>query len=198
MRIPPVGCLFLPDEKSELIQYVAHITKVTHSSDITIAGACMIAHAVSCAMIYKDFDEILQSVYSIEQEARALGADTINPSLVARTKLGIEFAKRYKDQDESFLEAIYQIIGCGVTISESVPAALAIAYYAKDVKHCSLLCANLGGDTDTIGAMACAICGAYQGYTALDSSWVELINEANDVNLMEYVDALAKQRGGVM
>ncbi|RXD25634.1 ADP-ribosylglycohydrolase family protein, partial [Acinetobacter baumannii] len=63
---------------------------------------------------------------------------------------------------------------------------------------CSLLCANLGGDTDTIGAMACAICGAYQGYTALDSSWVELINEANDVNLMEYVDALAKQRGGVM
>ncbi len=46
--------------------------------------------------------------------------------------------------------------------------------------------------------MACAICGAYQGYTALDSSWVELINEANDVNLMEYVDALAKQRGGVM
>lgn len=198
MRIPPVGCLFLPDEKSELIQYVAHITKVTHSSDITIAGACMIAHAVSCAMIYKDFDEILQSVYSIEQEALALGADTINPSLVARTKLGIEFAKRYKDQDESFLEAIYQIIGCGVTISESVPAALAIAYYAKDVKHCSLLCANLGGDTDTIGAMACAICGAYQGYTALDSSWVELINEANDVNLMEYVDALAKQRGGVM
>lgn len=198
MRIPPVGCLFLPDEKSELIQYVAHITKVTHSSDITIAGACMIAHAVSCAMIYKDFDEILQSVYSIEQEARALGADTINPSLVARTKLGIEFAKRYKDQDESFLEAIYQIIGCGVTISESVPAALAIAYYAKDVKHCSLLCANLGGDTDTIGAMACAICGAYQGYTALDSSWVELINEANDVNLMEYVDALAEQRGGVM
>ena len=46
--------------------------------------------------------------------------------------------------------------------------------------------------------MACAICGAYQGYTALDSSSVELINEANDVNLMEYVDALAKQRGGVM
>ena len=49
-------------------------------------------------------------------------------------------------------------------MSESVPAALSIAYYAQNVEHCSLLCANLGGDTDTIGAMACAICGAYQGY----------------------------------
>lgn len=195
MRIPPVGCLFSPDEKSELIQYVAHITKVTHSSDITIAGACMIAHAVSCAMMTDDFDQILESVYSIEQEALALGADTINPSLVARTKLGVQLAQTYQNHDEEFLQAIYDIIGCGVTISESVPAALAIAYYAKDVKHCSLLCANIGGDTDTIGAMACAICGAYQGYAAIDSSWITLINEANDVNLMGYVDVLVEQRG---
>lgn len=195
MRIPPIGCLFSPDQKSELIQYVYDITKVTHSSDITIAGACMIAHAVSCAMIYKDFDQILESVYSIEAQARALGADTINPSLVARTKLGIELAKRYKDQDENFLENIYQIIGCGVSISESVPAALSIAYYAQDVKCCSLLCANIGGDTDTIGAMACAICGAYEGYAAIDSSWITLINGANEINLMEYVNVLMQHRG---
>lgn len=195
MRIPPVGCLFTPDQKTELIQYVYEITKVTHSSDITVAGACMIAHAVSCAMTYENFDQILESVYSIETKARALGADTIHPSLVARTKLGVALAKTYQNQDEKFLENIYQIIGCGVAISESVPAALSIAYYANDVKHCSLLCANIGGDTDTIGAMACAICGAYQGYEAIDSSWIELINEANDINLMPYVNVLVKHRG---
>ena len=61
------------------------------------------------------------------------------------------------------MENLYNLVGAGVNTSESVPAALAIAYYGFDVKKCALLCANLGGDTDTIGAMATAICGAAQG-----------------------------------
>ena len=64
-------------------------------------------------------------------------------------------------------------------ISESIPAALAIAYYAQDVKTCALLCANLGGDTDTIGAMATAICGAKNGVAAIDPEWRQTIDQEN-------------------
>lgn len=197
MRIAPIGCLFHPTQKSKLINFVSQISKVTHSSDVTIAGACMIAAAVSGAMVYENFDQILEFVYSTEAPARALGFETINPSLSARTHLGIELAKKYAGDDESFLESIYQIIGCGVLVSESVPAALSIAYYAKDVEHCSLLCANLGGDTDTIGAMACAIRGAYEGYTSIRPELIEAIKTANSVDFMTYAQYLNQARGNI-
>lgn len=195
MRIAPIGCLFTPAQKEELIRYVAKISKVTHSSDITIAGACMIAAAVSAAMFFDNFDDIMEFVYSIEEPAKDLGAETINPSLVARTKMGIHLATTLKNQDESFLDAIYQTIGAGVLMSESVPTALAIAYYARDVEHCSLLCANLGGDTDTIGAMSCAIRGAYDGYSNLNPTFIEMIDTANQVDLVRYAQNLNHFRG---
>ncbi|WP_220267872.1 ADP-ribosylglycohydrolase family protein, partial [Enterobacter sp. Colony194] len=38
---------------------------------------------------------------------------------------------------------------------ESVPCAIAMVELAQtDPNRCAILCANLGGDTDTIGAMA--------------------------------------------
>ncbi len=195
MRIAPIGCLFTPNQKDALINYVANISNVTHSSDITIAGACMIAAAVSGAMFFNHFDDIMAFVYSVEEPARVLGFETLNPSLTSRTKVGIHLAMMFNNQDEAFLEAIYQTIGAGVLMSESVPAALSIAYYAKDVKHCSLLCANLGGDTDTIGAMACAIRGAYEGMSKMNPYFINIINSANEVDLMSYAQTLNHFRG---
>ena len=56
------------------------------------------------------------------------------------------------------------MIGCGTSLTESVPTALAIAYFVKTPINAQF-CANIGGDTDTIGAMATAISGAKYGYS---------------------------------
>ncbi|MGL4337547.1 MAG: ADP-ribosylglycohydrolase family protein [Turicibacter sp.] len=197
MRISPIGCLFHASDKEALVQYVYEISKVTHSSDVTIAGAAMIAMAISSAMEHDDFDRILQDIYEVETKSLKLGVETFNPSLVARTKLGITLAQKYKNRDDEFLENIYQIIGAGVLMSESVPAAIAIAYYAQDVKTCSLLCANLGGDTDTIGAMATAICGALKGYASIDPDYIATISQANEVDFEHYINELCARRGSV-
>ena len=155
----------------------------------------MIAMAVSSAMENDDFEKIMEDVYEIEEISTKLGYETINPSLKARTKLGVELAKKYKGNDEKFLESIYSLIGAGVIISESVPAALSIAYYAKDPNKCSILCANLGGDTDTIGAMATAICGAYSGIGKIKEEYIKILDNNNDVSLQKYVDILSQRRG---
>ena len=42
--------------------------------------------------------------------------------------------------------------------------------------------ANLGGDTDTIGAMACAICGAYKGIDSIRPEWIYTLEKANNIN----------------
>lgn len=194
MRIAPIGCLFHTNQTSALIDYVWRISKVTHASDVAIAGASMIAGAVSAAIEQKSWDEIMSYVMKVYDESLSYGADTFSASLKERLKLGITYAEKYADDEEAFAAHIYDVIGCGVLTSESVPAALSIAYYAKTVKNCALLCANIGGDTDTIGAMATAICGAKQGFSKIDDDFIKQINDSNPVNLNHYADHLLQSR----
>ena len=197
MRIAPIGCLFSSQQKKELTNYVAKITKTTHGSDVTIAGAAMIAMAVSSAMENNNFSKIVKDSYEVCKYGLKLGNETISPSLIERTKLGVEFAKNYKQNDEAFLNKLYEVIGAGVGITEAVPAALSIAYYAQEPNKCALLCANLGGDTDTIGAMATAICGAYTGYSSINIEYIEVLNSSNDVDFMYYVNLIDKYRNEI-
>ncbi len=197
MRIAPVGASFMPEHREALCRYVASVSQVTHTSDVTVAGASMIAMAVSSAVTYGDRERMIADALSVEAYALSLGASTVSPSLGARTKLGIRLAQAYASDEEKFLETLYQLVGAGVNTSESVPAALSIAYYSFDVKRCALLCANLGGDTDTIGAMATAVCGGAQGFRAIPEAYVEQINKANEADLKRYAEVIAEKRGRV-
>lgn len=195
MRIAPIGALFEPEKGEALCRYVADISQVTHTSDVTVAGASMIAMAVASAIRFGDRERMIEDALSVEAYAMSLGASTPCPSLGARTRLGVELAERYKDDETAFLENLYNLVGAGVNTSESVPAALAIAYYSFDVKKCALMCANLGGDTDTIGAMATAICGGGSGIQGIPEEYVDMIRKANSVDMEPYADAILKKRG---
>ncbi|MDQ6423140.1 ADP-ribosylglycohydrolase family protein [Paenibacillus sp. LHD-117] len=190
MRIAPVGCLFPSAEREKLAQFVFDISRVTHSTDVAVGGAAMIAAAVSSAMEDKPWDAIMDDAIAAYHTAKSHGAETYSASLSERLELAIEYARKLEGQDDRFLQRIYDVIGSGVITSESVPAALAIAYYAKEPQRCSLLCANLGGDTDTIGAMATAICGAKAGADAIDPAWRQLMDEANGVDFEAYADRM--------
>lgn len=194
MRIAPIGTLFSSTQQAELVNYVRKVSQPTHASDVAIAGASMIAHAVSLAIEDKSWNEIMESTISIFDIAVKEGEETFSASIPERLKLGMEFAETYKDNEEVFAQRIYDVIGCGTLTSESVPAALAIAYYCKDPHDCALFCANIGGDTDTIGAMATAICGAKSGYKTINKDWINMIDQNNDVQLHDYAEMLEKER----
>lgn len=194
MRIAPIGCLFNSHNKEKLADFVYSVSEVTHTSDITIAGAAMIAVAVSSAIENSDFDIVIKDIFEMEPIARRLGAETYSPSLTERIKIGIYLANEYKNNEDLFLEKLYDIVGAGVNISESVPSAISIAYYAQDPNKCALLCANLAGDTDTIGAMATAICGAFKGIDYIKEEYIESLNKANDVDFNSYISILMNGR----
>lgn len=63
-----------------------------------------------------------------------------------------------------------------------------------DPNRCAVLCANLGGDTDTIGAMATAICGALHGVNAIDPALKAELDAVNQLDFNRYATALAKYR----
>ena len=78
--------------------------------------------------------------------------------------------------------------------SESVSAALAVAWFCKDAKKAAIMCANMGGDTDTMGAMAVAICGAMNGIESIPAEWLKTLEETNHLNFLELADQIIEAR----
>lgn len=194
MRIAPIGCLFEPEEKENMVQFVFDVSKATHTSDVAIAGAAMIAMGVSSAIVNHDFELVIQDILGIEELGYQKGTETFSPRLSERIKIGLRIADEYQGRDEEFLHKIYDVVGAGVGIIESVPAAVSIAYYAKDPNKACLLCANLAGDTDTIGAMSTAICGAFTGVDGIKPEYIETLQKQNEVDFESYLHILMEGR----
>ncbi|RRK10324.1 ADP-ribosylglycohydrolase family protein [Lactiplantibacillus garii] len=191
MRIAPVGALFEPQQTSALIKLVATVTKVTHASDVAIGGAGLIAGAVTAAIANYDWDAIVTYALRVCDQAYRLGTPTWAAKLRSRVELGVRLAHETRNEPQRFSRAIYELVGTGTMMSESAAAAIAIAYYTRDVRQCALMCANLGGDTDTIGAMATAICGAKNGVNSIDPAWCRTIDEQNPLHdLHTYADQI--------
>lgn len=194
MRIAPIGCLFEPERKKEIVDYVYEVSKATHTSDVTIAGAAMIAVGVSSALVNDHFDDVIKDILEIEEIGYEKGCETFSPRLKERTKIALQLADQYKDNEDIFLKKLYDVVGSGVGIIESVPAAIAVAYYAQDPNRSCLMCANLGGDTDTIGAMATAICGAFTGLKKIKPEYITTLEKQNEIDFDQYIDILMKGR----
>ena len=43
------------------------VSKATHTSDVTIAGAAMIAEGVASAIVNDDFEQVLSDILSVEE-----------------------------------------------------------------------------------------------------------------------------------
>lgn len=193
MRIAPIGCVYSTKKMGQLISLVHYVSAVTHETDVTISGAAMVAACVSAGIDGLSWDEMLEQAYLAHDQAIKLGAATYAASNKYRLQEAIGWIRNGVDSN-NLEERLYHIIGTGVSTSESVPSAIAIAYFTKDPIACARFCANLGGDTDTIGAIATAICGAMVGFAQIDSKYIQKIDEANAVNLQQIALQLSQIR----
>lgn len=185
MRIAPVGCFFNYNQTQDLCKTVYGLSKATHDTDVTIAGAAMIAQAVSSGICGRSFEQMIDDVcIAFDYSNAKFGQRTWAASCKQRFLLAVEKAKHTTD-DNAFSDFVYEILGTGTLTSESVPAALAIAYYCQDPNKSAHMCANLGGDTDTIGAMATAICGAFKGIDSIDSSRLKTLEQTNNLDFKQ-------------
>ena len=89
---------------------------------------------------------------------------------------------------------IYSLVGTSLATQESVPAAFAVlSAVPDDPWRACLLAASLGGDCDTIAAMAGAIAGACHGLAAFPPHAVEVI-DAQGFALADLADSLLARR----
>ena len=194
MRISPLGCLLPARDVDSFIDDVALASSPTHKSDLAVAGAVVIAWAISRAIDGESWSAIVNSLPSIARHAQQKRITTFSASLAARLEIALKIV-RNADGTESASEQLYQVVGAGTSTIESVPCAIALVELAQtDPNRCAVLCANLGGDTDTIGAMATAICGALHGVNAIDPALKAELDAVNQLDFNRYATALAKYR----
>jgi ADP-ribosylglycohydrolase len=92
-------------------------------------------------------------------------------------------------------EALTDVIGTSVAAQESVVAALALAALGDDPWTTLCRAAGLGGDTDTIAAIAGAVLGATHGGAAWPDEAVSTVERVNRLDLAPLVGELLDLRG---
>ncbi len=89
------------------------------------------------------------------------------------------------------LRELYDVIGTSLSVPETVGSAFGVVVMAEgDPKQTAIYAANLSGDADTVGAIACAISGTYAGFDAFDPALVAQL-DADEVFAAYKVRALA-------
>jgi ADP-ribosylglycohydrolase len=196
MRVAPVGIAFSCEPLETLVEAVVQTGHVTHNTTIGIAAAAAIAAAVSAGIDGATVNEAL----SLSVEAARLGARHgyyfAGPDVADRIVWALELVRGRAIDDA--LSLIYRLVGTGVAAQEAVPAAIALCSLAPaDPWLTCRLAASLGGDCDTIAAMAGAIMGACHGAEGFPSHAVEALTRANpDLGLDELADQLLVIRRG--
>jgi ADP-ribosylglycohydrolase len=178
MRVAPVGVAFAAEPLGALIDAVFQSAYVTHNTTQAMAGAAAVAAAVSAGVAGATLTEALQTAIAAAELGARRGFYFAGGDVAARARWALDLV-RGKGEDEA-LDLIYALVGTGVATNEAVPAALAVCTLATDDpwKVC-LLAASLGGDCDTVAAMAGAIMGACHGASALPPEAVAALNRAN-------------------
>jgi ADP-ribosylglycohydrolase len=166
MRIAPVGILMPLEPLDAFVAKVAETCRATHNTSIAIASAAAVAAAISYGVSGGPWRQASEQAVEAARRAASLGNWTTGGSIAARIEWAQETV-RGKPTAEA-ISRIVDLVGTGVASQESVPAAFAVLEIAAgDPWRAAVISANLGGDTDTIGAIAAGVAGACAGLSRL-------------------------------
>ena len=193
MRITPVA-IATPPDLGGLVEAVAAASKLTHNTNVGIAGASAVAAAVSAGIDGADLSTALDQ----GEHAAALGARKGWWCAGGDIACRIRWARRWvRGMDRTTLSyAVSKVIGTSVAVQESMVAAFALAEALGDTPVEALTtAAGLGGDTDTIAAVLGAILGAQHGISGFPVDLLTKVREVNALDLEPAVDGLLELRG---
>ncbi|MBP0616480.1 ADP-ribosylglycohydrolase family protein [Jiella mangrovi] len=166
MRIAPIGIMTRVDPLDRLVSKVAETCAATHATSVAIASASAVAAAISAAIDGAGWNDAAERGIEAARAARHVGAWAAAPDIASRIVWARELAANVNEQDA--IAAVVDLVGTSVASQESVPAAFAVVAIAGgNPWRAAVIAANLGGDTDTIGAIAGAMAGAACGRSRL-------------------------------
>ena len=157
------------EDEPHLVALVDASTRITHTDPRAQEGALIVARAARLAAVgdTRTPEEFLADVATITRGEELRGTLHAAVSALEENKSCLEFA-----------DSRGWTRGVSGYINHTVPAALYCwAKYPRDFGQCVKNAVLLGGDTDTVAAIAGAICGANLGADAIPAGWIGRLRE---------------------
>lgn len=198
MRVAPVGIVAAPEPLDTLVDAVEDTCRLTHHTGLAVSGAAAIAAAVSAGVAGASTGAALQAAVAAARLGARRGHHAAGAQVADRTAWALQLAREAGDAD-TVLDVVDRLVGTSLATQESVPAALAlVAAFPDDPWGACRHAASVGGDCDTIAAMAGAVAGAVHGASAFPPAAVDAVRAANpDLHLEELArDLLALRTSG--
>lgn len=175
MRLVPLG-LFFHDSEA-LYDKACASAEVTHAHPVGKDGAAVQALAIAQAVKLQP-----QDAFPMQMFIEGLVGRARTPEI--RGKLAL--VKELIAEDPS-PDIAAERLGRSIAVDQSMPFAIySFLRYPKSFEDC-LFCAILNeGDRDTLGAMACAISGAYLGMDAIPRSWREKLENRVTIEALAF------------
>ncbi|CAG7717375.1 unnamed protein product [Allacma fusca] len=196
MRISPVALYTLNDpDRFRLVDITIDSCRLTHTHPEGIFGGIFQALAVRQALLFgakKDKPSAIEFLDAFETEFKSVLSSKATSKRVAAYQSGYQIYQDKIDVIKKFLKGgpsswslqkIKEELGNKVVSSKSIPTALfcfLASFQEIDFIHTDnhfqraiTLAFALGGDTDTIGGMTGAICGAYVGLDDFPENFVQ-------------------------
>lgn len=170
--------LFDPDGDEEtLAENIYRSVMPTHNTSEALEAAGAYGYALRCALHGGSFDEIFEAA------ARG-GADLLKRvewfGCAASSVARLQAAKAMPHDRKLIMDTLFNLWGTGLPSCDVCGAVFAIFAYAKeDVWEAVKMAAELGGDTDTIGALVAALCAAYAKGHNIPADVVAAIRQQN-------------------
>ena len=195
MRVTPIGIAVSTEDPEAFAEAVWSSCRVTHATRQGFQSAALVAAAVSMGIDAArspspDLRSLLWKAVTYVDSLPERGAWTPDPDVVAATRRAMQLVA---NPASSSLECLVEQVGTSVASAQAIPMAFALL--ARDPSpHALLDAANIGGDTDTIGAIAGAILGAALGVQVLPADSLSMIEEVSHLGLSSVAGDLLELR----
>ncbi len=181
MRVAPVACLYA-EHPEELRRAAGNTARLTHTHPLATEGTALQAYAIALALTSdpaQPFDAL--GFLNKLKDFLAPDANDYRAKVIAMEKLL---------QSKPSRREIISQLGNDVTASNSVCTAIyAFLSHHRSFEEAVVYAVNLGGDTDTLGALTGAISGAYHGKQGIPERWLDTLEDGPKGR--RYVEELA-------
>lgn len=189
MKISPLGIINSYTDMDALINNVHQLCLPTHNTTIAVTGASIIAALVSFSLRENvRMKDLWNLAFAVIEKCDNIGNPIPSPFLAYRLQNLHDYMETHTEAET--LEYLQTAYGTGMETIETLPAVMTLlAVSHLDPLKCAATAANLSGDTDTIGSIATAICGAI--HPDFPQEIVQLLEEVNHIDFGKYAKALA-------
>ncbi|PKV93792.1 ADP-ribosylglycohydrolase [Amycolatopsis echigonensis] len=192
MRITPLGLARSTRSIPKFVDAVEATSVATHNTSLGIASAAAVGAAVSAGVAGADRAEAVEVAIAAAEEGARRGHWAAGGEIGPRLRWAIPYLRGTPASQRA--DAVAEVIGTSVASQESVVAAFAIAATAEEPWDALCFAAELGGDTDTVTAMAGAILGATHGTAVWPDSERAVLLTTNDLDLASLASELLALR----